>query len=583
MKFQANKVLFVLLIFSTLLYSTKLPYAGYQGVIWLLSLFSLLLIAVNLGAVKATVKYHRYTLLFLLLLYGSMWVSAYASDLQSIAITFSKKYSIYTLVFFSFLILTYKKPNRLYYYRLVLRFLVVLAMFGIAEYLFPGLWLFSFLRFSGSLVIYPNISSLMQWHNQFGVLMSIGMLLVLILNNYKSIHIVEFYISYLSFLIITPLTGSRSAWLIFILGIFLAWLYKVIKLRGACIVIALFMLSILSFSHSMQRAGIKESVLFPLSNIIANNTKKASMDSILNNSSFELWISYNDTYAPKYWRYNNLLPILNLTRDAEDGIFSVQLKNNHSTISLSQNIDTTKWQHLYDNFHELEFRSLAKTKNTSVRIGLHLSNDKLLVSDPHTGDGTWHELTLRVKMSEFSKNTRPEVAKLIIPDPGTEVIFDNVILKGTGAKDPPSVSKPLSKELDTLNTEDIKITPPYSLFSSRIFIWKTAINEILKHPFTGSGMQTFQVKSKQAAGHSFLHTHNIFLNILFDLGIIGFLLSVTFIYCVFKKAEWHNPIVIIPVILVFAGQLTDCFIHDFTFTTIVLYFLAEAGNSMVSS
>ena len=142
MRSQINKLIFVLLIVSTLLYSTKLPYAGYDGVLWLLSFFSFLLIALNFGAVKDAVKYHRYALLFLLLLYGCMWVSANLSDFQVIAITNSKKYSVYILIFFSFMILTYKKPDRFYYYRLVYRFLIVLAIFGIAEYIFPSLWVF---------------------------------------------------------------------------------------------------------------------------------------------------------------------------------------------------------------------------------------------------------------------------------------------------------------------------------------------------------------------------------------------------------------------------------------------------------
>lgn len=48
-----------------------------------------------------------------------------------------------------------------------------------------------------------------------------------------------------------------------------------------------------------------------------------------------------------------------------------------------------------------------------------------------------------------------------------------------------------------------------------------------------------------------------------------------------KKARRKDLLVIVPVLIVFAGQIIDCFIHDFTFTTFVLYFLAEVGNSAV--
>ena len=78
------------------------------------------------------------------------------------------------------------------------------------------------------------------------------------------------------------------------------------------------------------------------------------MNSILKNSSFEEW-SYNITDAPSHWRYDireRPHPTISLIRDAKNGTFSVHIKNNLHSPSLRQPIDSKKWQHLYNNFHE---------------------------------------------------------------------------------------------------------------------------------------------------------------------------------------------------------------------------------------
>ncbi|MEW6102603.1 MAG: O-antigen ligase family protein [bacterium] len=123
-----------------------------------------------------------------------------------------------------------------------------------------------------------------------------------------------------------------------------------------------------------------------------------------------------------------------------------------------------------------------------------------------------------------------------------------------------------------------------SLFfdSARITLWKAALYEVSKRPITGIGLRVFDehVASKIFEKKGY-HTHNLFLNILVELGIPGFFLSLIFIYSLLKKVDFYNPLASIPITIVFFSQMVDFFIHDFTFTIISLYFLAFASNSKI--
>ncbi len=212
---RASKIVFMLLLCSSLLVHVKIPYIGYGLYNFLLPCYAhLLLVALNLGQCKETFSYHRQALFFLSLFYLWMWVSAFFSDFQGIALKYSIKYSIHFIVLVSFLILTYKKRDPFSYYRWILRFLLLLAVFGVIENLFHDLWIFSLLRSPHSLDVYPRISSLMQWPNQFGVLMVIGILLGLILYKERSISAFEFYLSLFLFTIVIALAASRNSWLL---------------------------------------------------------------------------------------------------------------------------------------------------------------------------------------------------------------------------------------------------------------------------------------------------------------------------------------------------------------------------------
>ena len=288
-----------------------------------------------------------------------------------------------------------------------------LAFFGVIEYFFHDLWLFFFLRSPHSLKIYPRISSLMQCSNQFGVLLSVGLLLGLILHKEKSISALECYFGVFMFTIAIALSASRNSWLLLPVGVFLAWLYKVITLRKVFFIVGFLVFFILFFPVSTNQLGIRDSQVVPLMNFLRK-----------------------------------------------------------------------------------EFKLL---KITTTQSG------------------------------------KPRM--LTFPTP-----------------------------IETTN--------------SRVSLWKAAIPEIAKRPVTGMGIQVYEkIIGSRGLRQKGCNTHNLFLNILVELGIPGLLLFFFFIYSLLKRANWHCPIIVIPLIMVFAAQMVDFFIHDFTFTTIGLYFLAEAGNS----
>jgi O-antigen ligase len=121
---------------------------------------------------------------------------------------------------------------------------------------------------------------------------------------------------------------------------------------------------------------------------------------------------------------------------------------------------------------------------------------------------------------------------------------------------------------------------PRETSTSRLVLWKAAMCEISKRPITGLGIEVFEkIIGKGIRREEGYHTHNLFLNILVELGIPGLLLFLVFIYSLLKRADLYRPIIVIPLLMIFAVQMVDFFIHDFTFTAIGLYFLAEAGNS----
>lgn len=376
-----SQVLFVLFLLSSLLVHVKIPSINYGVYNVLLPLFSFLLISLNLERLKKIWRDRPTFWCWLTLLYGWTWVSTIFSDFQYTAVKFNIRFSTYYSVFLvTFLVLTYQRRDKFSYYRIALRFLVVLATFGTIEHFFPSLWIFQWLRSPASLDFYPRISSLLQNSNQFGCLMAIGLVLALILRANKQLSTVELYTSCLLFILNVSFSGSRNAWIVLDLGLLLSWLYKVIKPKVFFIITAIWMACMISIPISADR----------------------------------------------------LMPI-------------------------------------------------------------------------------------------------PE---------------------------------------DVVSAQ------------SRLSIWSLAVQEIAKNPLTGTGMNVFaQEIWREAYGYNGVHAHNLFLSIMVELGIPGFLLLIGLVYSLLKKAKLEMPMTTVLILLFLLSQMLDYFMHDYTFTALSLYFLADASNS----
>jgi hypothetical protein len=183
------------------------------------------------------------------------------SDFQVTALTYTLKYSTYFFVFISFLTITFDQQNMRFYYRVVLEFINFLAVLGFVELFFPNLWIFKLLKYPS---FYPQIGSILQNPNQFGVLMAVGAILGLILYYKKFISKLELYISEILFLVSIAISASRNSWLVFLIGIFLLLLYRIINLKQMILIGSCFLLCILSYPASTYKIGLGNSQIFPL-------------------------------------------------------------------------------------------------------------------------------------------------------------------------------------------------------------------------------------------------------------------------------------------------------------------------------
>lgn len=119
-----------------------------------------------------------------------------------------------------------------------------------------------------------------------------------------------------------------------------------------------------------------------------------------------------------------------------------------------------------------------------------------------------------------------------------------------------------------------------SSYKARLVLWQAAIAEFTKKPVTGIGIGVFaEHVGIRFTGRTGFHVHNIFLQVLVELGIIGCLLFMLFLASSIKQINLDDASSIITISLLLLSQLVDCFINDYGFTAIALYFLAAAVNS----
>ncbi len=287
-------IFFLLILFSSLLGRIKFPGINIGIHYLLLPAFSLGIISLSLKSIPEVVKKHQIILISISLMYLWMWLSSLMSEFPKIAITYSLKYSTYYLLFFAFLVLTFNNIIRpFFYYRCILYLLQIIAGLGFLEVFLPNNWIFKLLKFPS---FYPEIGSIMQNPNQFGVIVAIGLCLSLILEKQNKIYKIELYISELIFTISLALSASGNGWLIFLIGIFLLLIYKIISFRKMIYLISLLFLCIVTVPVSTWRLGLADSKVFPLINVFLENSnsvnpneKKPHTLVVTGLSRFQIW------------------------------------------------------------------------------------------------------------------------------------------------------------------------------------------------------------------------------------------------------------------------------------------------------
>ncbi|HLO83763.1 MAG TPA: O-antigen ligase family protein [Nostocaceae cyanobacterium] len=392
---QLTNLGFVLILLSSLLRRINFPHSNMGIHYVLLSIFACSIIAVNKKYIAEVIKKQKPFFISVGIFYLWMWLCSISSPFPITSITYSIKYSVYFIILLAFLLLTYLNKNLFFYYRCILSFLQMIAALGFVEALFPKLEIFKLLKFPS---FYPQIGSIMQNPNQFGVIMVIGLCITLILGKQKNISQFEQYINVITFLIALALSASRNSWAMLIIATTLLCLYQIISFRKSFFVLGLCFLCVLLLPVAKYKIGLGNSQIFSL--------------------------------------------------------------------------------------------------------------DSFFITNPI----------------------------------------------------------------------ESKIPNPVSSAVSRLKIWQAAIAEFIKRPITGIGIGVFAEHIK-VFGVKGIHTHNIFLSVLAELGITGIIIFINFLKNLTNKVQFLNPIITIPITIFLASQMVDFFIEDYTFTTIELFFLTAAINA----
>lgn len=125
--------------------------------------------------------------------------------------------------------------------------------------------------------------------------------------------------------------------------------------------------------------------------------------------------------------------------------------------------------------------------------------------------------------------------------------------------------------------------------ASRTIYWKEAVDNFLKNPLTGSGLDTFRLVDAQRKTKTptrTYYTHNFFLQILSDAGILGFLTSIGLIFSVlwygYKRVEERigakeGLLYLMFWVGIFASTLNTFVDFDWQLPTVFLIFWVIAG------
>lgn len=121
--------------------------------------------------------------------------------------------------------------------------------------------------------------------------------------------------------------------------------------------------------------------------------------------------------------------------------------------------------------------------------------------------------------------------------------------------------------------------PPRETLLKRVQLWRAAIVEIERHPVSGIGLEVFANHiGPRIVPEYWINTHNLFLNVAVELGLVGAGLAAAFVYVLLRTGNRRDWTTTIPLLGVVVGQLFDCFTYDHTFMTCALFFAASYAS-----
>jgi len=244
---------------STFLAHVRLPILGVSA-INLAWVFALLLVLRARTSIAPAWRAYWHLLRATGVVYAWVWVSSLNGELPSLSAATALRYVRYLIIGFSFLLLLHRRNALRPAQRTVYVILAGLAVVGSLEYWWP----LPLVALRGEVSIYPRVSSLFGWPNQFGVLMAVGVALGTTLRHGGYIRPLHFRASLVPFLVALAFSGSRNGW--FVLGVLLVVLatVRVIAIAPVAIISATFALILLTFPVTTAQLGLGKTSILPL-------------------------------------------------------------------------------------------------------------------------------------------------------------------------------------------------------------------------------------------------------------------------------------------------------------------------------
>jgi O-antigen ligase len=199
-------------------------------------------------------------------------VAAAASPLPFVAWEAWVKVAIFGLAGLAMIAACSERAGRRLVVDVVLAFLVVLAVFGIVEAVWPENLLLRLLRSEASLSITPRVASLLPWPNQFGVLMVFALVLLEVRRPEMAPRSLAWLLRVL-FVSQVAQSGSRNAWLVLAATAIALVATRITPPRRGATLVLVFVAIGLTLPVPARQAGLRRGSWLPPANRIIHEPR----------------------------------------------------------------------------------------------------------------------------------------------------------------------------------------------------------------------------------------------------------------------------------------------------------------------